>query len=522
MGNPNSSAGVYSREKDNSQRVEGIATSIAVVVGDSRRGPVGQRTLVTSDTQFLAQFGYPDASLSFMHHCALAFLAEGTRLYVTRVSPEARFGGCIVSFSDGLCSVAPFAPEGQEQPEYYEFRANELFSIYAADPGAWNNDLTVHIYPNTRDGDGSFYIDVYQVGNAQPVERHMVHLDMRLDGFGIQRNVEHYINSKSSLIRVTQNLEQTEFRANPRRDLVNTLRVQRFAGGVNGRKATTGEIMQGWDLYMDKEEVECNMLINAGYVHPAIQSKMTGIAEYRMDSVAILDTPSDMQRVQDAITYRRNTLMLDSSYAALYSPDYLVYDKYSDRQLYIPPSGHVAACYAKTDRDYATWFAPAGMERGKLAVRGVRHEYNQGDRDMLTDNQVNATRVILGAGINIWGADTLQVKASALSNVSVRRLMIFIEESLTDAVIHSVFDPNDPILRSQLVEITERFLRPIFQARGLYWFKVICDENNNPPEVVANGDLNLDVYLDPVLPAKRIHLTAIVTKTGARFTASGL
>lgn len=52
------------------------------------------------------------------------------------------------------------------------------------------------------------------------------------------------------------------------------------------------------------------------------------------------------------------------------------------------------------------------------------------------------------------------------------------------------------------------------RGRGLYWFEVICDERNNTPEIIANGDVMLDVYIDPVLPAKRIHLNAIVPKTG--------
>jgi phage tail sheath protein FI len=212
--------------------------------------------------------------------------------------------------------------------------------------------------------------------------------------------------------------------------------------------------------------------------------------------------------------------MLDSSYSALYTPDYLVLDENNDIRLYVPPSGHIAAAYARTDEEAELWFAPAGMNRGHLNVLGVRHVYNQGDRDMLVDSQINPTRVIQGAGIKIWGADTLQTMASSLSNVSVRRLMLFLEKSLSLAALYSVFDPNDPVLRAQMVELCQRFLQPIKDARGLYGFGVQCDDENNPPEITASGDLILDVYVDPVLPAKRINLTATIQKTGATVRAS--
>lgn len=513
----NSSAGVYTKEIDLSQRVQGVSSSIAAIVGESVRGPVGERTLVTSSKQFLAQFGKPDASLTFMHYCALAFLEQGSRLYVTRVAPNTKFGGAVISVANALNTSQPFG-EGQDDPKIYPFIDSELFCVYAINPGIWNDELSVYVYPNTKVSDGTFYVDVYQKGINRPVESFLVHLDYRVDGYGVQQNIEEHINERSSYIRVKQNFEQSDYLKNPERVFINTLNVARFAGGDNGTKATESDIINAWDLYADTEHVEVNMLINGGYSTPSVQLKLDAICQDRMDCIAILDTPQMKQKVSDAIAYRRNSLMLDSSYSALYAPDYLILDELNDIRLYIPPSGHIAAAYARTDEEAELWFAPAGMNRGSLNVLGVRHTYNQGDRDTLVDSQVNPTRVIQGAGIKIWGADTLQTMASALSNVSVRRLMLFLEKSLSLAALYSVFDPNDGVLRSEMVELCERFLRPIKDARGLYGFGVICDDSNNPPEVTAAGDLILDVYVDPVLPAKRIHLTATIQKTGARFS----
>ena len=90
------------------------------------------------------------------------------------------------------------------------------------------------------------------------------------------------------------------------------------------------------------------------------------------------------------------------------------------------------------------------MIRGNLRVLGVRHIYNQGDRDALVESQINPIRVIEGIGISIWGADTMQTMQSALSNVNVRRLMIYLETALSQTALYSVFDPNDEVLRSKL------------------------------------------------------------------------
>lgn len=244
---------------------------------------------------------------------------------------------------------------------------------------------------------------------------------------------------------------------------------------------------------------------------------MAQIAELRMDCIAVLDTPKNKQITADAVAYKLNDLNLNSSYAAIYTPDLLIKDAFNDIQLYVPPSGFAAAAYARTDKEAELWFSPAGMARGDLNILSVRHVYNQGMRDALNDAQVNMVRVFPGKGYKLWNDCTTQVAASALSNINVRRLLNFIEKSIGLASYSSVFDPNDSYLRAQLVEMAERFLRPIKAGRGLYWYSVQCNAENNPPEVVANGDLMLDIYIDPVLPAKRIHLTAIITPTGASY-----
>ena len=535
------SAGVYVSEEDLSQRVNAASTSSAAIVGGSAKGPVMKRTLITGKPQFLSLFGNPDPSISYMHYCALPYIEESAMLYVTRVvATDTLSGGAYLTVDDAT-AVAPILDLtnfdngssialGKWDPfntlsfDPTQAGTQNILGFFCAEnPGMWNNNIYINVRPNlkagatTPDDPFTFYVDVYlnYVSSRQPPnESFLVSRDYRVDGFMNQLHIEDVINSQSNIIRYV---------ANPYAAAVLPIVTSAsvfFAGATNGSPVTDSIVINGWELYRDPEAVTANILINGGYSSPAVQMEMADIASSRMDAVAVLDQPSTLQQVADVMNYRRNTLNLDTSYAAMYTPDLLVYDQYSDRSLYIPPSGFVAAAYARTDNDFATWFAVAGMIRGNLGVQGVRVVYNQVDRDALDSVNVNPVRSIPNVGFRIWGAATLQVEASAESDVNVRRLLNFLESSISAAALYSVFDPNDPILWAKLVELCERFLTPIKNGQGLNWFEVVCDTSNNTPATIATGDTILEVYLDPVLPAKRILLTASINKTGVVYSST--
>jgi len=534
----NPSPGVYVRELDLSQRIAAASTSIGAIVGASNKGPVMERTLITSVKNFIETFGPPDPKTSYMHYCALQFLSESSRLYVTRVaSPDALTAGAYWSVDDPSASVPIIHltnfddgtnnPLGKPDPVNtvgFDPQTPGIANIFgffcAANPGEWNNTIMIRIKPSTKKGATSpddplvFWVEVflnYTSPRQLPNESFLVSRDYRLDGYGNQMNISEVINNRSSIIRYVAN----PYAAPAVPILTDTSEF--LDGASNGSRPSDALINLGWELYRDPEQVDVNILINGGYATPGVQLKMDDLCQTRMDCIAVLDIPSTEQDTARAIAYKRNTLNLDSSRSAIYSPDLKIYDQYNDFQVFVPPSGFVAAAYAKTDYVAETWFAPAGMSRGDMKILGVRKTYNQGDRDALALAQINPMRVFPGKGYKIWGADTCQSMASALSNVNVRRLLNFVEKSISIAALYSVFDPNDAILRAFLREMCERFLQPIKNGRGLYKFQVVCDESNNTPETIAAGELILDVYLDPVIPAKRIQLNAVIMKTGANY-----
>ncbi len=552
-----SSPGSYVVEYDRSQLARSFSTTVGAIVGPAAKGPIMQTVLVTNEDEFIATFGKPNSKQSLMHYAALEFLTKSSRLYVTRVVNDNPDKGDLPLTAGAMFTVddinaqvprpklSVFDDGGSTARGIYDLintfnfppidapaSHNQLFMVCAANPGDWNNSIYVEVRPNTKplvaspdeyyDDLKAFWVDVWldYKGPRQPKdESFLVRRVQAVDGFGNQLYIEDVINTQSKYIRVRNNTIAPEIK------LTESCHVF-LNGGTNGGRVAMGQMLRGWDLYQDPEHINVNILIQGG-APPGmsdlqdiadIQRRMADIARRRMDAVAVLDVPSAKQETAEAIAYRAGDLNLDSSYAAMYTPDVRILDKFNDMHVWVPPSGFMAAAYAHTDEVAQVWFAPAGMIRGALNVVEARYIYNQGHRDALTDSQINAIRFFPnGAGYKIWGSDTLQTMPSALSNVSVRRLMNMIEKAIGSSDLYSVFDPNDQLLRSKIRAIIERYLQPIADAGGLYWFKVVCDETNNPPLVIAGGTLIVDAYFDPVITTKRIKLTANIMRTGASF-----
>lgn len=511
----NPSAGVYTYQQDLSQRIRGASTSIAAIVGPATKGPVGQRTLVTNTQEFIDTFGQPNAALTFMHHCALGFLAEGNQLYVTRVAKQCLYGGMRLTTVNNTCTAGPWIT-GYDTPDNIAFTPSDILAIYGRNQGEWNNNLRVVVFPDTNDIDQEqFVIQVYEGTNTQASEVHKGTIRFKVNGLGQQLQISEVVNRRSNLIRVKVNPINLQLQTNPNLALVNALATSTFAGGSNGTAINNTDIANAWELYSDNEELDVNILINGGYSNPTVQLKMDEIAQRRGDCMVILDPPSDQQATQDVINYRRNVLSLSSSYSTLYTPYLFVEDQVNGMKLSIPPSGHVAGTWARTDNNAAVWFAPAGLVRGRMNVLGLDQRYNLGQRNALEQSQVNCIRDIPGQGINVFGADTLQSFPSLLTNLHIQRLLNYIKKGAYLGSLFGVFEPNDAILAQRLIAIQQRFLQPILNNRGLLEFEVVDQTTDADRD---NGDLVIVLYLTPVPYAKRIFINTVVNRLTSNVT----
>lgn len=512
-----SSAGVYVKEIDKSLRHATISTSTGAIVAPSKKGPVGERTHVTSVFDFISKFGEPDASIGFGHHAAIGFLKSSNSLYFTRVARDAKYGGVVFAIENNLVTSRTLT-QGIEDPENFVWNSKDILLICGQNPGKWNDGTEVSIYP--KDDSNLFVIEIYHEGIQ--VEVFEVTLNYQLNGFGVQIRAEEYVNRRSDYIKVYINEDNLLYQTDPTRALINTyVAPEQLRMGDDGIAVTDGDYIDGWELYRSTEEVEVSILLNGGRTSIPVQHKMIEIAEDRMDAFAILDIPSSYQMsAQDMVDFKNNQLLTNSTYAGLYGPDIYINDDYNGMTLYVPPSGHVGAAFSEVDEKYGCWWAPAGMENGRIECLGVRDLYDLGQRNLLEDNQINLIRLIRGSGIRIFGASTATSTPSALQNVNVRRMMSYLEKHIAHVSLHAVYKLNDIYLRTLLKTIAINIIQPVKAKRGIYWYEVVCDESNNPPHIIASGDTVLDIYVDPTIPSKRIHINAIVLKTGGIKTAA--
>jgi len=279
--------------------------------------------------------------------------------------------------------------------------------------------------------------------------------------------------------------------------------------------------------FQNPESIDINLLATPGFSTGAVIGTALQMCESRGDVLYIVDPPFGL-RPQQVVDWHNGMLLSDlkaavnSSYGALYWGWLRIFDQFSVDEIWIPPSGHVAAVFSRTAREAEQWFAPAGLRRGRLLTAlDVEYSPSQGERDLLygSGNAVNPIVKFPQDGITVWGQRTLQRSNTALDRVSVRMLMIFIKKNLTQLLRNFIFEPNDRILWRQVAATIEPFLADIQARRGLTAFRVIVDETNNTPERIDRNELWVSVFLKPTKTVEFVVLNLVVLRTGASFSA---
>ena len=236
----------------------------------------------------------------------------------------------------------------------------------------------------------------------------------------------------------------------------------------------------------------------------AVQSMIVGHCERLGDRIAILDPPPGLSP-QEIRRWRTDVAAYDSSYAVLYYPWIQVQDPVRKRPVYIPPSGHLAGLWARTDTNRGVHKAPANeVIRG---ATGLAYNVTKREQDTLNPGGVNCIRAFPGMGIRVWGARTLSTNSS-WRYINVRRLFNFVEKSIERGTMWVVFEPNNSRLWARVRRDVTAFLTTIWRTGALFGsspgeaFYVKCDEELNPPESRDLGRLIIEIGLAPVKPAE--------------------
>ena len=304
-----------------------------------------------------------------------------------------------------------------------------------------------------------------------------------------------------------------------------------FQLGQDGDSETdvsVGTVLAGYDLFASAENVDISLLMNGksrgGTNGEQISNYLVdNIAEVRKDCI-VLTSPekgdvvnnSGLDQSQDTVDFRNSCR--SSSYLVIDSGYKYMYDKYNDIFRYIPLNGDIAGLCVRTDSQRDPWFSPAGFNRGQIKnVVKLAYNPDQADRDLLYKNGINPVATFPGQGTILFGDKTALSKPSAFDRINVRRLFIVLEKAIATAAKFSLFELNDEFTRAQFVSLVEPFLRDVQGRRGIYDYRVVCDETNNTGQVIDSNQFVGDIYVKPAKSINFIQLNFVAVRTGVSF-----
>ncbi|MEU5023420.1 phage tail sheath C-terminal domain-containing protein [Streptomyces milbemycinicus] len=280
-------------------------------------------------------------------------------------------------------------------------------------------------------------------------------------------------------------------------DAYGTLSVADFVGEDGGSGKRTGIA-----ALEDIDEVAVCAV--PGVWSGTVESALVTHCELLRDRFAILD-PQDGLDIEGIQAFREP---FDTKYAALYHPWLVTRDPATGRDVEVPPSGHMAGIYARVDVERGVHKAPANaVIRGIRLTDGIAQDITKRHQDLLNPKGINALRFFPGMGHRVWGARTLS-SDSSWKYINVRRLFLYLEESIDEGTQWVVFEPNDEALWALVRQTVTNFLTTVWRSGALAGttpdeaFFVACDRTTMTEDDLANGRLICVIGVAPVFPAE--------------------
>lgn len=496
------SPGVYVEEVEAGSRpIEGVGTAVAAFVGLAESGPFNTPTLVSNWSQFTSTFG-DFVEGSYLAHAVYGYIMNGgANCYVIRIGDSAARNGSRGSRKTKAIESAPQGLLGG-------------YRIAAVDAGAEPGQISVEVVNADGDPppDDMFKILVKQGGEVKE------EFDQLTTAKGKQ-NIATIVNANSTLIRVAED-SGTAAVERPNTGTVTTLNAPPEPAAVPSPRLSSddyvGDVAErtgfaGLEAIDDVTMVAVPDLMSA-YQQGAIdletvqtvQLAIIAHCELMGDRVAILDPPPGLN-AQQVKEWRMDSAGYDSKYATLYWPWVKVFDPATSQNVFVPPSGHMAGIWARTDAGPGVHKAPANeVIRGAVSLE---IQITKPEHDLLNPVGINCLRSFAGRGIRVWGARTLS-SDPAWRYLNVRRLFNYLEESILNGTQWAVFEPNDPALWARMRRTISAFLVNEWRKGALFGqtpdeaFYVKCDSETNPAEAIDAGQVLCEIGVAPVKPAE--------------------
>jgi hypothetical protein len=336
---------------------------------------------------------------------------------------------------------------------------------------------------------------------------------------GSQLNIEQIVNGVSKYIYVN-NKGMTDGTV-PKHTNGAPQQLTQGSGSVTEIGLTP--IVNGYDFYSDRNKVDINIMIGS-YADSTVSNqkiyanKIDSVITSRVDCIATVQVASTNGSASSTYIANDSFSFANPSYIAKYAGWDVVYDSFNDKKRYIPKSIFGAVLMARTDRVSDTWKAPAGVNRGILPVIDQDLRFTDAQIGNMYDNNINTSKFVKGTGHVMWGQRTAQRKVSALREIAVRRLLLYIENSVEPFLLNFLFEPNNASTRLRVASLLDNFLSTVSGGGGLEAYSVVVDETNNTAQDIDNNLLNISIYIQPTRNIEFIQLQVIITRTGVAFS----
>jgi phage tail sheath protein FI len=571
------SPGVVTTEIDLTTVIPVISTTAGGFVGDFLWGPANTVVTINSENTLASVFGKPtnDNYLSFM--TAASFLAYGNNLKVVRAinasskNATSNGGGVLIQnddvwFNNYRSSTTTNTAWGNTTAEigfaakhagtlgnsikvaFLHAGNTSLFtnwayqsffdsapgtSDYAETRGSTNDEI--HIVVVDAKGDIASSGTPAGTNAAGAVLETFPYVSVAADAKNSDGSSNFYVDvlaSKSNWVRWLAHPANTTNWGTTATNGVTFSGINGFSAALaNGTTLTGGAYTAatdankqiGWDLFKS-ETVDVSLLVTGDASATVGAYVIDNVAELRKDCVAFL-SPASANVVNNpggevtAIKTQKNTnINRSTSYAVFDSAWKYMFDKYNNTYRWIPLNADIAGLCVRTDSTRDPWFSPAGLNRGQVK-NSIKLSWNptKTDRDELYKAGINPVVSFPGEGTVLFGDKTMLSKPSAFDRINVRRLFIVLEKAIATAAKYSLFEFNDEFTRSQFVSLVEPFLREVQGRRGIFDYRVVCDETNNTAEIIDRNEFVGDIYIKPARSINFIQLNFVAVRSGVAF-----
>ncbi|RQW81320.1 MAG: phage tail sheath family protein [Methanothrix sp.] len=497
--------GVYVEEIEiGAKPIEGVSTNVAGFLGETERGPE-EPTFITNFDQFKRLYGGYIAGSYLAYAIDGYFRNGGGSCFVARIAnKDSKYAALILK---NAASNPENSPEKNEDANIDADSVDpiEVAKIQAIGPGLWGISVQIGIKDAGLSSENAnlFKLEIYNekglvevYDNLSPSDTSSDYYEKRVNGISNLVTISHLKDGRPVNIANTKMIDGSDA----------AVTAEDYKGRVDEK---TGKLS---GLMAFSKISEISLICAPDENKFKLSDLLKEHCEKHKDRFAILQAGELKKNITELSPPVR------SKYAAYYYPWIKVLDPVTNMPKYVPPCGHLAGVYSRTDVERGVHKAPANTPvSGAL---DLQFSIVDAEQEILNPRGVNCIRSFPGKGILVWGARTTSLDSS-WKYINVSRLFIFVEKSIKEGIRWAVFEPNNEKLWSRVKQTVDQFLTAVWRTGALMGttadqaFFVRCDRTTMTQDDIDSGRLVVLVGIAPTKPAEFVILRIAQVAKGA-------